>query len=115
MDRIELPVGGVTCGGCAGRVSNALLAVPGVTTAVVNDDRTMVAIEGAALERTTLIGAIEGAVTRYCSHHSLHSVLPSPAMPVVVARATVVRDVSRRRHEWDTPLVPAFLSRNYGI
>jgi Cu+-exporting ATPase len=61
MDRIELPVGGVTCGGCAGRVSHALLAVPGVTTAVVNDDRTMVAIEGAALERTTLIGAIEGA------------------------------------------------------
>ena len=61
MDRIELPVGDVTCGGCAGRVSKALLAVPGVTTAVVNDDRTMVAVEGAALERTALVGAIESA------------------------------------------------------
>ncbi len=61
MDRIELPVGGVTCGGCAGRVSAALLAVPGVATALVNDDRSQVTIEGAALERHVLVAAIQDA------------------------------------------------------
>ncbi|NBU65440.1 MAG: heavy-metal-associated domain-containing protein [Chloroflexia bacterium] len=61
MDRIELPVGGVTCGGCAGRVSKALLAVPGVATALVNDDRSQVTIEGAALERHVLVAAIQDA------------------------------------------------------
>ncbi len=61
MDRIELPVGGVTCGGCASRVSKALLAVPGVTTALVNDDRSQVTIEGAALERHVLVAAIQDA------------------------------------------------------
>lgn len=61
MDRFELPVGGVTCGGCASRVSKALLAVPGVRAAVVNDDRTLVAVEGESLDRTSLVGAIVGA------------------------------------------------------
>jgi len=61
MDRFELPVGGVTCGGCASRVSKALMAVPGVSVAVVNDERTMVAVEGSALDRQSLVGAIEGA------------------------------------------------------
>ncbi len=61
MDRIELPVGGVTCGGCAGRVSKALLAVPGVTTALVNEDRSQVTIEGASLERHVLVSAIQDA------------------------------------------------------
>ena len=61
MDRMELPVSGVTCGGCASRVSKALLAVPGVQAAVVNDDRTLVVIEGATLQRASLVGAIEGA------------------------------------------------------
>ena len=61
MDRMELPVSGVTCGGCASRVSKALLAVPGVQAAVVNDDRTMVVIEGATLQRASLVGAIEAA------------------------------------------------------
>lgn len=61
MDRIELPVSGVTCGGCASRVSNALLAVPGVHGALVNDERTMVVIEGTTLDRSTLVGAITDA------------------------------------------------------
>lgn len=61
MDRIELPVGGVTCGGCAGRVSKALLAVPGVASALVNDDRSQVVIEGSALERRVLVSAIQDA------------------------------------------------------
>jgi predicted ATPase len=42
-------------------VSKALLAVPGVTTALVNDDRSQVTIEGAALERHVLVAAIQDA------------------------------------------------------
>ena len=47
METYELPVAGVTCGGCANRVTKALLSVAGVTDVVVSDDRSTVTIAGA--------------------------------------------------------------------
>lgn len=61
METMELPVAGVTCGGCAGRVTKALMAVEGVTEVVVSDDRSKVTIAGARLARPTLVTAIEDA------------------------------------------------------
>ena len=61
MDTIELPVAGVTCGGCANRVTKALLSVDGVTDVVVNDDRSMVTIAGSGLARPVLVSAIQAA------------------------------------------------------
>ncbi len=61
MDTIELPVAGVTCGGCANRVTKALLSVAGVTDVVVSDDRSTVTIAGAGLARPVLVSAIQAA------------------------------------------------------
>lgn len=61
MDTLELPVAGVTCGGCAGRVTKALMAVQGVHQVEVSDDRNKVTIAGANLTRPVLIAAIQAA------------------------------------------------------
>jgi copper chaperone CopZ len=61
MDTIELPVAGVTCGGCANRVTKALMAVEGVTEVIVNEDRNKVTIAGAQLVRPVLVSAIQAA------------------------------------------------------
>ena len=61
MEKIELPVAGVTCGGCANRVTKALMAVEGVTEVVVSEDRNKVTIAGEGLARPALVSAIQMA------------------------------------------------------
>ena len=61
MEKIELPVAGVTCGGCANRVTKALMAVEGVTEVVVSEDRNKVTIAGEGLARPALVAAIQTA------------------------------------------------------
>lgn len=61
MQTIELPVAGVTCGGCANRVINAVKAVPGVTDVTVSEDRSKVTIAGDGLIRPALVSAIHAA------------------------------------------------------
>lgn len=56
-----LPVSGMTCASCAGRVERALLKVPGVTAASVNLANEQVRIEGDDLGTATLIEAVEKA------------------------------------------------------
>ncbi|MDF1587347.1 heavy metal translocating P-type ATPase [Marinimicrococcus flavescens] len=57
-ERLELPVSGMTCASCAGRVEKALQAVPGVRDAKVN-----LALERAVV-RTTAAGADPAALAR---------------------------------------------------
>ncbi|MGE0658127.1 MAG: copper ion binding protein, partial [Reyranellaceae bacterium] len=57
---IFLPVEGMTCAGCAGRVERALKAVPGVRTASVNLATMAARIEG-DVEPASLVEAIEKA------------------------------------------------------
>lgn len=49
---ISLPIEGMTCASCVGRIERALKAVPGVTEAVVN----------LATERATIQGSVEAAI-----------------------------------------------------
>ena len=53
-----LPVSGMTCASCAGRVERALLKVPGVAAASVNLANEQVRIEGDDLGLATLIEAV---------------------------------------------------------
>ncbi|MCF6753484.1 heavy metal translocating P-type ATPase [Pseudomonas stutzeri] len=56
-----LPVSGMTCASCAGRVERALRKVPGVTAAAVNLANEQVRIDADGSELTTLIQAVESA------------------------------------------------------
>ena len=56
-----LPVSGMTCASCAGRVERALLKVPGVTAASVNLANEQVRVEGEDVGVATLIAAVEKA------------------------------------------------------
>ncbi len=60
--RLSLPVKGMTCASCVGRVERALNAVPGVNTAMVNlaTERAEVTFIGAA-DPQAVVDAIEGA------------------------------------------------------
>ena len=60
-DKISLPVEGMTCASCVGRVERALKKVPGVSDAAVNlaTERADVTVDGA--DRASLIAAIEKA------------------------------------------------------
>ena len=57
---LSLPIEGMTCASCVGRVERALKAVPGVTNAVVNlaTEKASVTMS-AAVERGTLVKAVE--------------------------------------------------------
>ena len=55
---IDLPIQGMTCASCAGRVERALKAVPGVTAARVNLATERAEVEGHAAPQA-LIGAVE--------------------------------------------------------
>ncbi|MFC3529178.1 heavy metal translocating P-type ATPase [Paracoccus mangrovi] len=59
---LTLPIEGMTCASCVGRVERALKEVPGVSDAVVNLATERAAITGkAALDRPRLVAAIENA------------------------------------------------------
>lgn len=62
VTRLSLPVEGMTCASCVGRVERALKAVPGVTTAAVNlaTERADISFSGAA-DGLAVVRAIEGA------------------------------------------------------
>ena len=56
---LTLPIEGMTCASCVGRVERALKEVPGVSDAVVNLATERAAITGGALDRAQLVAAIE--------------------------------------------------------
>lgn len=58
-----LPVSGMTCASCAGRVERALLKVPGVAAANVNLANEQVRVEGDDLGMAALIEAVERPAT----------------------------------------------------
>ena len=58
---LTLPIEGMTCASCVGRVEKALKGVPGVSDAVVNLATERAAITGGALDRGQLVAAIENA------------------------------------------------------
>jgi len=61
-DAISLPIEGMTCASCVGRVEKALKAVPGVATASVNLATERASITtSAAVDRAALVKAIETA------------------------------------------------------
>jgi heavy metal translocating P-type ATPase len=59
--RLTLPVEGMTCASCAGRVERALAAQPGVTGVAVNLATHRATVEGEALNTAALRGAIARA------------------------------------------------------
>lgn len=61
MESIKLPIAGVTCDGCANRITKALMAVSGVTGVEVSVDRSNVTIAGDGLIRPALVSAIHAA------------------------------------------------------
>ncbi len=58
---LTLPIEGMTCASCVGRVERALKNVPGVSDAVVNLATERAAISGEGLDRGQLVAAIEKA------------------------------------------------------
>jgi len=56
-----LPVSGMTCASCAGRVERALLKVPGVTSASVNLANEQVRVESSEADLAALIEAVQKA------------------------------------------------------
>ena len=61
MERVEIGVDGMSCGGCALSVEKALRAIAGVETVEVDLRGKSVRVEGAALDRPRLAQAIEDA------------------------------------------------------
>ena len=61
MERVEIGVDGMSCGGCALSVEKALCAVAGVETVEVDLGRKSVRVEGTVLDRPRLAQAIEDA------------------------------------------------------
>jgi copper chaperone CopZ len=59
--KIDLEIGGMTCGGCVRSVTRVLEAVPGVNAANVDLEKARAQIEGEALDAATLIAAVEDA------------------------------------------------------
>ncbi|MGH8804144.1 MAG: heavy metal translocating P-type ATPase [Polaromonas sp.] len=61
LTAFDLPIAGMTCASCAGRVERALQKVPGVRRASVNLATEQARIEAANTELPALIEAVEGA------------------------------------------------------
>ena len=64
----DLPIAGMTCASCTGRVEKALTKVPGVTSVSVNLATEQARIEGPADSLPTLINAVEQAGYKVPSH-----------------------------------------------
>jgi Au+-exporting ATPase len=58
---LSLPIEGMSCASCVGRVEKALRAVPGVQSAVVNLATERASLSGDTLDRAALVRAIEKA------------------------------------------------------
>lgn len=63
MERVELTVEGMTCGGCVNSIQNALNARDGVSSATANLDAKLVTIDfdPTVIQRAGLVEAIEDA------------------------------------------------------
>ena len=61
MTSMTFEIGGMTCGHCVGRVKSALDAVPGVTVDRVVVGTATVSFDGAPVDRSVIVGAIEQA------------------------------------------------------
>ena len=61
MERVEIGVDGMSCGGCALSVEKALRTVNGVATVEVDLAGKSVRVDGTALDRARLAQAIEDA------------------------------------------------------
>jgi copper chaperone len=61
MERIELGIDGMTCGGCVTSVERALERVPGVRTVRVSLERRSAVVEGEALDPALLAASVEDA------------------------------------------------------
>ena len=63
MERVELNVEGMTCGGCVNSIQNALNAREGVASATANLEAKSVTIEfdPAVIQQANLVEAIEDA------------------------------------------------------
>ncbi|MDP3845300.1 MAG: heavy metal translocating P-type ATPase [Pseudomonas sp.] len=60
-EQIDLPISGMTCASCAGRIERALTQVPGVLSASVNLLAERVLVQGRGVEASALISAISSA------------------------------------------------------
>ncbi len=58
MDEIRLSIAGMSCAGCVKAVEDALAAVPGVTSAMVNLGERTALVQGEGIEAQTLIEAV---------------------------------------------------------
>lgn len=75
---LTLPIEGMTCASCVGRVERALKKVPGVTDVSVNLATEAATVHGPALTRDTLVKAVEDAG---------YEVPPPPAAEVITRTA----------------------------
>ncbi|MDO8695471.1 MAG: heavy metal translocating P-type ATPase [Pseudomonas sp.] len=67
-EQIDLPISGMSCASCAGRIERALAQVPGVLSASVNLLAERVQVQGRSLEASALISAITSAGYQVPSH-----------------------------------------------
>lgn len=58
MDEVRLSIAGMSCAGCVKAVEDALAAVPGVTSALVNLGERTALVEGEGIDANTLIQAV---------------------------------------------------------
>lgn len=61
MDAVKIGVEGMTCGGCVLSVEKALGRVPGVKKVTVSLEKKEAVVEGDALDRARLEGAVQDA------------------------------------------------------
>ncbi|MFZ3183785.1 MAG: heavy metal translocating P-type ATPase [Pseudomonas sp.] len=67
-EQIDLPISGMSCASCAGRIERALAQVPGVLSASVNLLAERVQVQGRSLEASALISAITNAGYQVPNH-----------------------------------------------
>jgi copper chaperone len=61
MDRLTIGIDGMTCGGCVLSVEKAIARVPGVRKVTVSLERKEAVVEGDALDRAKIAGAVQDA------------------------------------------------------
>ena len=98
LPQARLRVGGMTCGHCSGRVQEALAAVPGVTSAVVDLEAAEATVAGTA-PVGALVAAVEAAgnfdaEVLEAPHHT-HTVEATPAGEAVGEAAAATPPVPR--------------------
>ena len=92
LSAISLPIEGMTCASCVGRVEKALKAVPGVETVSVNLATEKASITAnAAIDRAQLVGAVEHAGYTVPGRF----LAPAPAIELAIEGMTCASCVGR--------------------